>query len=69
MPKLERKRCKTFPIEIPSDLHKALKYRAIEVDQTLHTFIIEALVSKVQETETKYQAPVRSNGNSSEKRK
>jgi predicted HicB family RNase H-like nuclease len=54
MKKNERKRCKTFPLEMEEDLHKALKYKAIESDQTLHSFIIETLASKVQEEPAKY---------------
>lgn len=54
MNKADRKRCKTFPLEMEEDLHKALKYKAIEADQTLHAFIIKALVEKVQEEPAKY---------------
>lgn len=36
------------------DLHKALKYKAIESDQTLHAFIIKTLASKVEEEPAKY---------------
>lgn len=54
MKKADQKRCKTFPLEMEEGLHKALKYRAIEADQTLHAFIIEALVAKVQEEPAKY---------------
>jgi len=54
MKKNGRKRCKTFPLEMEDDLHKALKYKAIEANQTLHAFIIEALAAKVQEEPAKY---------------
>jgi len=49
------KRSKTFPLEIREDLHKALKHRAIETDQTLHSYIIEALVFHVKEEDVGYQ--------------
>jgi len=45
----ETKRKKTFPLEIEEDLHKALKFKAIETDMTLHAYIIEALNVKVRE--------------------
>ncbi|MDA8428400.1 MAG: hypothetical protein M0T70_04005 [Geobacteraceae bacterium] len=45
----EAKRKKTFPIEIEEGLHKALKFKAIESDMTLHAYIIEALNSWVRE--------------------
>lgn len=54
MKKTDRKRCKTFPLEMEEDLHKALKYKAIEANQTLHAFIIEALTTKVQEEPARY---------------
>jgi predicted HicB family RNase H-like nuclease len=54
MTKIERKRCKTFPLEMEDDLHKALKYKAIEADKTLHAFIIDVLVAKVQEEPAQY---------------
>lgn len=54
MKKNEPKRCKTFPLEMEEDLHKALKYKAIESDQTLHAFIIKTLASKVEEEPAKY---------------
>jgi predicted HicB family RNase H-like nuclease len=54
MKKAEPRRCKTFPLEMEEDLHKALKYKAIEANLTLHAFIIEALASKVQEEPAKY---------------
>ena len=49
------KRSKTFPLEIGADLHKTLKHRAIETDQTLHSYIIEALVFHVKEENVGYQ--------------
>jgi predicted HicB family RNase H-like nuclease len=50
----EAKRKKTFPIEIEEDLHKALKFKAIESDMTLHAYIIEALNSRVREDSAAY---------------
>ncbi|MFA5353302.1 MAG: toxin-antitoxin system HicB family antitoxin [Thermodesulfovibrionales bacterium] len=40
---------KTFPLEIEDSLHKALKHKAIELDISLHAFIIETLTAKVSE--------------------
>lgn len=54
MSKATLKRRKTFPLEMEDDLHKALKYKAIEADQTLHAFIIQALTAKVQDEPAKY---------------
>ena len=48
-PKSDRKRLKTFPLQMADDLHKALKHQALESDQTLHAYIIETLTTKVQE--------------------
>lgn len=53
-PKPEQKRRRTFPLEMEDNLHKALKYRAIESDKTLHAFIIETLAAKVQEEPAEY---------------
>jgi predicted HicB family RNase H-like nuclease len=53
-PQTTRKRRKTFPLEIEDELHKALKYKAIETNQTLHSFIIETLTEKVQEEPAPY---------------
>lgn len=50
----EAKRKKTFPIEIEDDLHKALKFKAIESDMTLHAYIIEALNARVHEDSVAY---------------
>ena len=50
----ETKRKKTFPLEIEEDLHKALKFKAIESDMTLHAYIIEALNSRVHEDSVAY---------------
>jgi predicted HicB family RNase H-like nuclease len=47
-------RKKTFPLEIEDGLHKALKVRAIELDKTLHSFIIETLSARVQEESATY---------------
>ncbi len=49
-----RKHRKTFPLEIEDELHKALKYKAIETNLTLHAFIIETLTEKVQEEPARY---------------
>lgn len=59
----EAKRKKTFPLEIDDDLHKALKYKAIESDMTLHAYIIEALNVRVHEDTVAY--PGKSNGQES----
>jgi predicted HicB family RNase H-like nuclease len=48
-PKNAPKRYKTFPLQMADDLHKALKHKALESDQTLHAYIIEALTTKVRE--------------------
>ena len=50
----EAKRKKTFPLEIEDDLHKALKFKAIESDMTLHAYIIEALSARVHEDPVAY---------------
>ena len=50
----EAKRKKTFPLEIEEDLHKALKFKAIETDMTLHAYIIEALNARVREDSVAY---------------
>lgn len=50
----EAKRKKTFPLEIEDDLHKALKFKAIESDMTLHAYIIEALNARVHEDPVAY---------------
>jgi len=50
----ESKRKKTFPLEIEEDLHKALKFKAIESDMTLHAYIIETLNSRIRETSPVY---------------
>ncbi len=46
---------KTFPLEIEENLHKALKHKAIELDMSLHAYIIDALVSRVSEETTNYK--------------
>ena len=50
----DAKRKKTFPLEIEESLHKALKFKAIESDMTLHAYIIEALSSRVREDSPVY---------------
>ena len=47
---------KTFPLEIEESLHKALKHKAIESDMSLHAYIIDALVSRVNEETAVYNA-------------
>jgi predicted HicB family RNase H-like nuclease len=47
---------KTFPLEIEESLHKALKHKAIESDMSLHAYIIDALVSRVNEETAIYNA-------------
>lgn len=69
MKKGTRKISKTFPLEIDDDLHKALKFKAIETDQTLHAFIINTLVEKVQEEPAKYHPTNRQAGTQKEKNK
>jgi predicted HicB family RNase H-like nuclease len=58
-----RKRRKTFPLEMEDELHKALKYKAIESDQTLHTYIIETLMARVQEEPAQYVLSSRQTAN------
>jgi len=67
--KSTRKRHKTFPLEMEENLHKALKYKAIESDQTLHSYIIETLTTKVQEEPAHYIASNRQAANSIERKK
>lgn len=50
----ETKRKKTFPLEIEDNLHKALKFKAIESDMTLHAYIIETLSARVREDSVAY---------------
>jgi predicted HicB family RNase H-like nuclease len=45
---------KTFPLEIEENLHKALKHKAIESDMSLHAYIIDALVTRVNEETAVY---------------
>lgn len=47
---------KTFPLEIEESLHKALKHKAIESDMSLHAYIIDALVLRVNEETVTYNA-------------
>jgi predicted HicB family RNase H-like nuclease len=67
--KSARKRHKTFPLEMEDALHKALKYKAIESDQTLHSYIIETLIAKVHEEPAHYIVSNRQAANSGERRK
>lgn len=54
MTKAGQKRCKTFPLEMEDSLHKALKYKAIEADKTLHAFIIDVLAATAREEPAEY---------------
>jgi predicted HicB family RNase H-like nuclease len=45
---------KIFPIELDPKLHKSLKHKAIESDQSLHDFILDVLASSVRENSPKY---------------
>lgn len=65
----ERKRRKTFPLEMEEELHKALKYKAIESDQTLHAYIIETLMARVQEEPAQYVLSGRQTANPGERKK
>lgn len=47
---------KTFPLEIEDSLHKALKHKAIESDMSLHAYIIDTLISRVNEEPVVYSA-------------
>lgn len=68
MTKAEQKRCKTFPLEMEDDLHKALKYKAIDADKTLHAFIIDVLAATVREESAQYAASTNYAGVSKRKR-
>lgn len=50
----ETKRKKTFPLEIEEKLHKALKFKALECDMTLHAYIIDTLNARVHENSSSY---------------
>jgi predicted HicB family RNase H-like nuclease len=58
---------KTFPLEIEESLHKALKHKAIESDMSLHAYIIDTLVSRVNEETTAYNADGKAEENREEK--
>ena len=58
---------KTIPIEIEESLHKALKHKAIESDMSLHAYIIDALVSRVNEETAVYNASGKTEENRGEK--
>jgi len=47
---------KTFPLEIEESLHKALKHKAIESNKSLHAYIIDALVSQVNDESAVYNS-------------
>ncbi|MGH8147630.1 MAG: hypothetical protein ACREPY_15025 [Rhodanobacteraceae bacterium] len=68
MTKTEGKRCKTFPLEMEGDLHKALKYKAIDADKTLHAFIIDVLAATVREEPAQYAVSPHNAGASKRKR-
>lgn len=58
---------KTFPLEIEESLHKALKHKAIESDMSLHAYIIDALVLRVNEEPVAYNAGANAEENRGEK--
>lgn len=58
---------KTFPLEIEESLHKALKHKAIESDMSLHAYIIDALVSRVNEETATYNAGAKTEENRGKK--
>ena len=58
---------KTFPLEIEESLHKALKHKAIESDMSLHAYIIDALISRVNEETAVYNAGGETEENRGEK--
>ena len=68
MTKATPKRCKTFPLEMEDDLHKALKYKAIDADKTLHAFIIDVLAATVREEPARYSVTPPNAGASKRKR-
>ncbi|HTY25590.1 MAG TPA: toxin-antitoxin system HicB family antitoxin [Desulfomonilaceae bacterium] len=40
---------KTFPIKIEDDLHKALRFAAINAGKTLRQFVLDVLTEAVKE--------------------
>ena len=58
---------KTFPLEIDENLHKALKHKAIESDMSLHAYIIDALVSRINEETAVYNVDGKTEENRGEK--
>ena len=58
---------KTFPLEIEESLHKALKHKAIELDMSLHAYIIDTLVSRVNEETVVYNSGAKTDENRGEK--
>ena len=58
---------KTFPLEIEEYLHKALKHKAIESDMSLHAYIIDALISRVNEETIVYSVDSKTEENRGEK--
>ena len=58
---------KTFPLEIEENLHKALKHKAIESDMSLHAYIIDALISRVNEETIVYSVDSKTEENRGEK--
>ena len=58
---------KTFPLEIEENLHKALKHKAIESDMSLHAYIIDALVSRINEETAFYNVDGKTEENRGEK--
>lgn len=58
---------KTFPLEIEESLHKTLKHKAIESDMSLHAYILDALISRVNEETAVYNAGGKTEDNLGEK--
>lgn len=54
---------KTFPLEIEGSLHKALKHKAIESDMSLHAYIIDTLILRVNEETAVYNTGVKTEKN------
>lgn len=67
--KTDPKRHKTFPLQMADALHKALKHKALESDQTLHAYIIETLTTNVQEELAHYAVSRRQSAAPRERKK
>lgn len=60
---------KTFPIRIDDELHKRIKHSAIEDDTSVHSWILDAINSKlnngnliIRENTPNYESSVKSTG-------